>query len=59
MIITPPMSPQRAQDIARSLDLRDLPDDFYANPYPVYDELRASEPIRQMPDGSYLLTRYA
>ncbi|HOZ63044.1 MAG TPA: cytochrome P450 [Burkholderiaceae bacterium] len=59
MIITPPMKPQRAQDIARSLDLRDLPDDFYANPYPVYDELRASEPIRQMPDGSYLLTRYA
>ena len=59
MIITPPMSPQRAQEIARSIDVRDLPDDFYANPYPVYDALRASEPIRQMPDGSYLLTRYA
>ncbi len=59
MIITPPMSPQRAQEIADSIDLRDLPADFYANPYPVYDALRVSEPIRQMPDSSYLLTRYA
>jgi len=59
MIVTPPMSSQRAQEIARSIDLRDLPADFYANPYPVYDALRTSEPIRQMPDGSYLLTRYA
>lgn len=53
------MSAQRAQAIARSLDLANLPEDFYANPYPVYAALRASDPIRRMPDGSYFLTRYA
>ena len=53
------MSDQRAQDIAASFDLRNLPADFYANPYPVYDALRAQQPIRKMPDGSYFLTRYA
>ena len=53
------MSPERAHDIAASFDLRALPDDFYANPYPVYDALREHEPVRRMPDGSYFLTRYA
>ena len=53
------MSAQRAQDIAASFDLRALPADFYANPYPVYDALRQHEPVRRMPDGSYFLTRYA
>ncbi len=53
------MSAERAQEIAQSLDLRDLPADFYANPYPVYDWLRAHEPVRRMPDGSLFLTRHA
>ena len=53
------MSPQRAGEIARTFDLRALPDDFYANPYPVYDALRQHEPVRRMPDGSWFLTRYA
>lgn len=57
--ITPPMTPQRARDIAAGFDLRALPADFYANPYPVYAALRESEPVRRMPDGSYFLTRYA
>ena len=57
--LTQPMSAQRAQDIAASFDLRALPADFYANPYPVYDALRQHEPVRRMPDGSYFLTRYA
>ena len=39
-------------------DLRALPDDFYADPYPYYDALRRETPIRPMPDGSYLLTRF-
>ena len=56
---TPVMTPQRAAQIARELDLRDLPPDFYANPYPVYAVLRETEPVRKMPDGSYFLTRYA
>jgi cytochrome P450 len=59
MIITPPMAPPQAQALATSLDLRALPADFYANPYPVYATLREHEPVKRMPDGSYFLTRYA
>ena len=57
--ITPAMTPERATEIATHFDLRDLPPDFYANPYPVYAALRESAPIKLMPDGSYFLTRYA
>ncbi len=53
------MTPVRAQQIAHSFDLRALPHDFYADPYPVYDLLRASSPVHRMPDGSWFLTRYA
>ena len=49
----------RAQEIAATFDLRALPPDFYANPYPVYDVLRETKPVRRMPDGSYFLTRHA
>ena len=57
--ITSPMSAERARDIATSFDLRALPADFLANPYPVYAALRETEPVRRMPDGSYFLTRHA
>ena len=57
--MTPVMSAARAEQIAAKLDLRALPPDFYANPYPVYDVLRAQDPVRRMPDGSYFLTRHA
>ena len=57
--ITPPMAPQRAAEIAAGFDLRALPPDFYANPYPVYALLRETAPVKRMPDGSYFLTRYA
>ena len=57
--ITPAMAPERAHEIAARFDLRALPQDFYANPYPVYKVLRESEPVKRMPDGSFLLTRYA
>jgi cytochrome P450 len=53
------MRTDRAQEIAASFDLRALPADFYANPYPVYALLRETAPVRRMPDGSYFLTRYA
>ena len=55
---TPAMSPSRAREIASSFDLRALPADFYANPYPVYACLREHEPVKRMPDGSLFLTRY-
>ena len=57
--ITPPMAPARAQEIAATFDLRALPADFLANPYPVYAALREAEPVRRMPDGSLFLTRHA
>ena len=57
--ITPPMTPERARQIAATFDLRALPADFLANPYPVYAALREAEPIRRMPDGSWFLTRHA
>ena len=59
MQATPPMSPERAREIAASFDLRALPPDFYANPFPVYAALREREPVHRMPDGSWFLTRYA
>ena len=45
--------------LARHFDLRSLPPDFYADPYPYYHALRAHEPVKRMPDGGVLLTRYA
>jgi cytochrome P450 len=59
IVVTPAMTRERAQEIAASFDLRALPSDFYANPYPVYALLRETEPVKRMPDGSYFLTRYA
>ncbi len=41
------------------LDLRALPDHFYADPYATYRCLRDEAPVLQLPDGSFLLTRYA
>ncbi len=57
--ITPAMSADRVAEIAATFDLRHLPADFLANPYPVYAALRAHEPVRRMPDGSFFLTRHA
>jgi cytochrome P450 len=44
--------------VTREFDLRTLPDEFYADPYPVYAALRRNAPVKLMPDGSYLLTRH-
>jgi cytochrome P450 len=57
--ITPPMGADRASEIATTFDLRALPADFLANPYPVYAALREHDPVRRMPDGSLFLTRHA
>ncbi|WP_157538745.1 cytochrome P450 [Hydrogenophaga flava] len=57
--ITPPMSAERAREITATFDLRALPADFLANPFPVYALLREHEPVRRMPDDSLFLTRHA
>ena len=59
MNITPRMTDERAAQMAATLDLRQLPADFLANPYPVYARLRETEPLKRMPDGSVFLTRHA
>ena len=46
-------------ELAAHFDLRHLSDAFYADPYPTFHALREFEPVRRMPDGSVLLTRYA
>jgi len=44
--------------LIKDFDLRHLPDDFDADPYRYYRALRELDPVRRMPDGSILLTRY-
>ena len=43
---------------AARFDLAHLPEDYYADPYPYYRALREHQPVKQMPDGSWFLTRY-
>lgn len=40
-------------------DLKNLPDSFYKDPFPVYHQLRSEAPVLQLPDGSLFLTRHA
>ncbi len=51
------MTPDSAEVAAR-FDLATLPPEFFAHPYPFYRALREHAPIKQMPDGSWFLTRY-
>ncbi len=44
--------------IAAGFDLAKLPPSFFDDPYPYYRALREHEPVKQMPDGSWFLTRY-
>ena len=53
-----PISDSTAAAVA-TFDLRHLPPEFYADPFPFYRALREREPVKRMPDGSVLLTRYA
>src|ERR1700722_7707754 len=48
----------KAAAIVAGFDLRALPAGFYDNPFPYYHALRDSDPVRELPDGSYFLTRY-
>jgi cytochrome P450 len=46
-------------ELAARFDLRQLGDAFYDDPFPTYRALREHQPVKRMPDGSVLLTRYA
>ena len=41
-----------------NFDLRDLPDSFYADPYPVYRLLREKAPVLELPGGGYFISNY-
>jgi hypothetical protein len=43
---------------ALAFDLRELPAEFYEDPFPFYHWLRRWDPVHRCPDGSYFLTRY-
>ena len=45
-------------EVSARFDLAHLPPEFAAHPYPVYRALREHAPVKQMPDGSWFLTRY-
>jgi cytochrome P450 len=49
--------PMTAPDIS-TFDLNNLPDEFYDDPFPYYAALREHAPVKRLPDGSYILTRY-
>jgi len=51
--------PDAARRVAQAFDLRQLPADYYANPYPTYHALREHDPVHRLPDGGYFLSRYA
>src|ERR1700749_2232880 len=47
------------RDLADSFDLRNLPPDFYDDPFRTYRALREHALVKPMPDGGVILTRYA
>ena len=52
------LASDQARALADQFDLRRLPPEFYDDPYPYYQALREHDPVKPMPDGSWLLTRY-
>jgi cytochrome P450 len=51
------MTPDK--EIADSFDLKNLPSDFYDDPFTTYRALREQAPVKRLPDGGVFLTRYA
>ena len=47
------------RELAERFDLKNLPADFYENPFRYYRALREHAPVKRLPDGSILATRYA
>ena len=47
-----------APEAAAIFDLTALPPGFHDNPYPTYDALRTHAPVKRLPSGGYILTRY-
>jgi len=52
-------TPEQARATAEAFDLKDLPREFYADPFPFYRALREHAPVKRFADGSVFLTRFA
>ena len=52
-------TPEHARAVAASFELKQLPPEFYTDPFPYYRALREYEPVKRQADGSVVLTRYA
>ncbi len=50
---------EQARAAAAAFDLKNLPPEFYTDPFPFYRALRDYEPVKRFADGSVFLTRYA
>ena len=46
------------KQFAQNFDLKNLPTNFFENPYPYYDALLKYAPILKLPDGGYFLSSY-
>ena len=53
------VEPALNDDLVSGFDLAKLPPIFFDDPYPYYRALREHAPVKQMPDGSWFLTRYS
>ncbi len=53
------LSEDEARSIAGSFDIKKLPAGFIDDPFPFYRALREMAPVKRLPDGAVLLTRYA
>ena len=53
------LTPEHARAIAASFELKQLPPEFYTDPFPCYRALREHEPVKRQADGGVVLTRYA
>jgi cytochrome P450 len=49
----------QAAEVAAAFDLRRLPADYFANPYPYYHALREAGPVHPLPGGGWFLAGYA
>ena len=47
------------RELAESFDLKQLPDDFYDDPFRYYRALREHAPVKRLRDGGVFLTRYS
>jgi len=50
---------RKDKTLVATFDPRQLPDDFYSDPYPYYRLLQKNDPVHLCPDGSYFLSKHA